>query len=49
MIGTVFRNFKAVPPIGHKDEDVGIVDVFAAAPKTGTCWLRFKNAAEAVC
>lgn len=48
MMCNIFRNFKAVPPIGHEDEDLGIMDVFAAAPKTGTCWLRFENAPELV-
>ena len=43
MTAAVFRVFKAVPPRNVPiEEELELVDVFAAGTKSGVCWLRFE-------
>jgi hypothetical protein len=48
IIGTVFRIFKAVEPIGHSPDELELADHFTAAPTTGACWLRFERCTESI-
>jgi cytochrome P450 len=43
MLCVIFRNLRAVQPIGHENEPIEMMDVFAAGTKSGVCWLRFER------
>jgi cytochrome P450 len=46
MLCAIFRNLRAIQPIGHETEPIEMMDVFAAGTKSGVCWLRFEKDAE---
>lgn len=41
MLGNIFRQMRAVQPLGVEWEPIKLADVFAAGTKSGHCWLRF--------
>jgi cytochrome P450 len=48
-IAVIFRLLRAVDNSAHKDMDeIKLMDVFAAGPRSGTCWLRFENAPDKI-
>ena len=48
MLCAIFRNLRAVQPVGHEKEPIEMMDVFAAGTKSGVCWLKFDKDAETV-
>jgi cytochrome P450 len=48
MIGTVFRIFKAVEPVGHSRDELKLADHFTAAPTTGAVLLKFEKCTDSI-
>ncbi|KAJ9654479.1 hypothetical protein H2198_006488 [Neophaeococcomyces mojaviensis] len=48
MIGTIFRLFKSRVPLGHEEDILDLVDIFAAGSRTGHVWLKFDEAAQEI-
>lgn len=48
MLGTIFRLFKSVVPIGHEGDALDLADIFAAGSRTGHVWLQFVSSEDKI-